>query len=136
MKWLFQSAYEECKAAIEYPDDAALLMAFTNKAMADVAGARHWARLLQLYEYLEPIEHSGHQEWRIVQPYPYYGYADSKQEIIKAVSPPRGWATHVNVVRVEAADVVRIICPASNHDELRARLPEVYRNVPLQCLEG
>jgi hypothetical protein len=136
LRWLFQAGYEQLEAAIEYPDDAALRMAFTNKAMAGVAGGPLWAHLLQLYEYLEPIERSDQQEWRIVHPHPYYGLADSKSEIIKSVSPPQGWAKHLNVVPVEPGDVVQIIYPAPIRDDLRDILPEPYRDVPFQCLDG
>jgi len=136
LSWLFRAGYEQVKAAIEFPDDAGLLMAFTNEPMARVVGAPLWAHLLQLYEYLEPIDHSDQQEWRIVHRYPYYGLADSKSDIIKAVSPPQGWASHFNVVRIESREVVRIVCPVSGLDELRGCLPHGYRDVPFECLDG
>jgi hypothetical protein len=134
--WLFQTAYAQLQAAIDYPDDAALRMAFTNKAMAGVVGGVLWAHLLQIYEYLEPIESSCQQEWRIVHPHPYCGYGQSKSEIIKVVSPPKGWAKDFNVLPVERGDVRRIVCPASSRDELRNCLPEPFREVPFEYLES
>ncbi len=136
LSWLFRAGYEQVKASIEFPDDAALAMGYTNKEMAFVNGAPLWANLLQIYEYLEPIEHSCHQEWRIVHPHPYYSLAESKSDVIKTVSPPLGWSQHLNVLRVEPDDCVRLICPASGRDELSAGLPHGYREAPLQCLEG
>ena len=133
-KRLFQAAYGQLEQNIDFPDDAALRMAFTNKQMAGVTGGILWAHLLQIYEYLEPIENAYQQEWRIVHPYPYYGYPQSKTDIIKAVSPPKGWAQHFNVVPLECEDVVRIICPKSCCDRLRKNLPKLYRDAPLECL--
>ncbi len=133
---IFQTGYARCDAGIDYPDDDGLRMAFTNKAMATVVGAPLWADLLQIYEYIEPIEHSVHREWRIVNPRPLYGLPTSKSEVIRNVSPPKGWAIHLNVVRVEPGDVLRIICPASSREHLEACLPSAYSAVPVQCFDS
>lgn len=133
---LFQAGYAQCDAGIDYPGDEGLRMAFTNKAMATVVGAPFWADLLQIYEYLEPVEHSVHQEWRIVNPNPLYGFPASMPDLIRNVSPPKSWAKHMNVVRVEPGDVLRIICPASSRAHVEECLPQAYSAVPVQCFDS
>lgn len=123
---LFQQAFEDLKSKIEArsPGDK---MAFTNKAMAVTYGGRMYSNLLQIYEYMEPIENSYQQEWRIVHPLPYYGYKKSKKEIIQDVSPPRGWGQYLNVLGVKPKDVVCLVCPAGEENRLRAILPDTYK---------
>lgn len=128
LSWLFQNAHEQLTARIRHPADTALQMAYTNKAMAGVVGGVMWANLLQMYEYLEPVENSYQAEWRIAHPYPLYGYGSTRDEVIKNVSPPEGWAKHVNVISVEPQDIERFICPAGAEAELRASLPNIYRD--------
>lgn len=135
LRRLFQCGYQQVTSAITYPDDGGLRMAYTNKFMARAVGAPVWESLLQLYEYLEPIEHSGQQEWRIVDPRPVYGLPESVPEVIAAVSPPRGWAQFTHVVRMKPADVLRFVCPACHQEELRASIPEEYRNAPICWVE-
>ncbi|HET7215940.1 MAG TPA: hypothetical protein VFL79_20285 [Terriglobia bacterium] len=134
LRRLFQVGHQQLTSAITYPGDGALRMAYTNKFMARCVGATVWESLLQLYEYLEPIEHAGQQEWRVVNRRPLYELPESAPEVIAAVSPPRGWAQFTHVVRVKPADVLRFVCPASRQKELRASIPEEYRGVPIHSV--
>src|SRR5260370_34562109 len=97
LHWLFTAGYEQLKAEIKYPSDAAAQMAFTNKTMAGVQGGALWSNLLTLYEYMEPADHAYQSEWRIVHTHPLYGYPSSKREIIQSVSPPTGWPQFFSV---------------------------------------
>ena len=126
-RWLFQRAYKDLTDKISFPDDAAWQMAFTNKEMAGVAGGLLYGNLLQIYEYMEPIEHSYQQEWRIVHPHPVYGYAKETQEVIENVSPPEGWAKFVHVIPLVYANVVGFVCPAGEEDVFRGALPAEYK---------
>ncbi len=129
---VFEEGYKDVSSKIRFPDDAAWQMAYTNKAIASaVAGSRVWAGLLQLYEYVEPIENSYQREWRIVHPDPYYGYAPTTAEIIKSISPPQGWAKVHNVAMVEPKDVVGFVCPRDEQDALKNSLPDEYGSKPL-----
>lgn len=127
---LFAIGYQDVTARIEHPDDAAWLMSFENKAMAGaVAGSALWAALLQLYEYMESAGNSAQREWRIVHPHPYYSLSDSKDEVIRQVSPPQGWAQSLNVVRVSRGDMEALVCPRSKYGSLQRALPDRFADV-------
>jgi hypothetical protein len=133
---VFAMGYRDATARIRYPDDAAWLMSFENKAMAGaVAGSALWAALLQLYEYMESAEHADQREWRIVHPYPYYSISASKDEAIRQVSPPQGWA-HLNVLRLLPRDVKKLVCPRSEYQSVRNALPDGFANVDVLQTEG
>ena len=134
---IFEEGYNDVASRIRFPDDAGWQMAYTNKAVAArVAGSRLWAALLQLYEYVEPLENMHHREWRIVHPDPCYSYPPTKAEIIKNVSPPQGWATVLNVVRVQRDDVLGFVCPKVEQHRLESVLPEAYQTKPVVTVEA
>ena len=136
LRFLFTRGYEQARSSIRSPDDDALNMAYTNKTVAGTLGAPLWANLLQVYEYIEPSENASHQEWRIVHPFPVYGYAESTQEIIRDVSPPKGWGQEISVLRIDTSQITRLICPASKLEELKSRLPAAYRGVQIYCFDS
>ncbi|MBI5588823.1 MAG: hypothetical protein HY889_10735, partial [Deltaproteobacteria bacterium] len=131
---LFRQAFEDLKSKIEDRSQGDK-MAFTNKAMSVAYGGRMYSNLLQIYEYMEPIENSYQQEWRIVHPHPYYGYEETKEKIIQAVSPPKGWAKHLNVEKIEPKDVVCFICPAGEENRVRAILPANYKGKSIKTYD-
>ena len=132
LRAIFEEGYNDVTSKIRFPDDAGWQMAYTNKAVAGaITGSRLWAGLLQLYEYVEPRENAYQREWRIVHPDPYYGYAKTKAEIIKNVSPPQGWATVLNVVTVRLEDVLGFVCPQEEQKHLRNTLPRIYNDKPV-----
>jgi hypothetical protein len=136
LRWLFMTGYEQLKAGIQYPDDAAAQMAFTNKAMAGLQGGLLWSNLLTLYEYMEPAGHSHQSEWRIVHPHFLYGYASSKQETIRRVSPPRNWAKHLNVLRPPDDAVIGFVCPLQHEQSFVRALPSSFSSKPMKMYEG
>lgn len=134
---LFAVGYRDLTSRIEYPDDAAWLMSFENKAMAGaVAASTLWVALLQLYEYIESADFAGEREWRIVHPHPHYSLTDSKDEIIRQISPPRGWAQFLNVVCVSRRDVEALVCPRREYGILRDSLPDGYEDVTVLQTDG
>ena len=126
---LFTVGYRDLRSRIKYPDDAGWLMSFENKAAAGaVAGAAIWATLLQLYEYMESADFSCECEWRIVHPDPYYSLSQSKNEVIRQVSPPQGWAQRLNVLPVSRRNVEGFVCPRNEYDRLLDSLPDGYQD--------
>ena len=134
--WLFTTGYEQLKAGIQYPSDAAAQMAFTNRAMAEVEGGFLWSKLLTLYEYLEPEKNAYQSEWRIVQPLPVYGYPSSTPEIIRAVSPPQNWAKFTRVLRAPDDAIIGFVCPHQHEEALIRALPASFSSKPIQLYEG
>ncbi|BBO18679.1 conserved hypothetical protein [Candidatus Brocadia pituitae] len=132
---IFKEGYNDVRSKIRFPDDAMWQMAYTNKAAAAITNSRLWIGLLQLYEYIEPIENAYQSEWRIIHPEPYYGYANTKAKIIKNVSPPQGWAKVLNVVTVQPEDVIGFVCPRGNQESLKSVLPKVYKTKPVVIVE-
>lgn len=127
LKSLFQYAYNDLIRNSQLREGEVSSMAFTNKARAAIAGGVLYSNLLQLYEYLEPIESSEQQEWRIVHPHPYYGYKDSKEENIKNISPPQGWAKLLNVLPIQQKEVLGFVCLESKKDFFVNALPSVFK---------
>jgi hypothetical protein len=133
--WLFTMGYEQMKARITIPEDAAAQMAFTNKAMAGAYGGLLWSNLLTLYEYMEPAQNAYQSEWRIVHPHPVYGYPPSKVEIIAGVSPPRNWAQFLSVLRAPDDAVVGFVCPRPHEQSLLRALPSSFSSKPIRLYE-
>lgn len=133
---LFAVGYQDLSERIRFPLDGFWRMAYHNKNVAaGVAGATLWARLLQLWEFLEPASSSQHREWRIVNPHPFYGLSHNKQEAIARVSPPQGWAKYTNVLPVTRQDVEALVCRSSDCDALGDALPEAYRDLKFVQVE-
>lgn len=135
LRWLFQYAYDDLVKRSLNREGEVSQMIFTNKGRAAVAGGMLYAKLLELYEYVEPIEHSYQQEWRIVHPMPLYGYKETKQEIISNVSPPKGWGKFVHVLTLTPNDVVGFVCPAKERKFLQRALNHRYREKRIYTFE-
>lgn len=132
MRDLFISAYQEVKRIVTvYPDDQARAMAYHNKSMALALGAIDYANLLQLYEYIEPIENQYQNEWRICNQDPNYGISQNISDAIADVSPPKGWAQFLNVKKIQPADVDHLICPQGQANNLRSQLSQEFRNLEI-----
>ena len=130
---IYEIAYRDLEARIEYPSDGAWLMSFENKAMAGaVAGASLWANLLTVWEYLEPESSSSQREWRIVNDGPDYSVFGPTSEIIEAVSPPQNWAKFTRVVPIKPSEVAALVCPVSMLKDFRERLPAEYKAHPVR----
>ena len=128
---LFQVAYNELKQKSLAREGEVTEMAYTNKVRAGIAGGYLYSNLLQLYEYMEPIKHLYQQEWRIVHPKPYYGYGETKADIIRNVSPPKGWAQFLNVLPVKPDDIIGFICPENEQDIFKKTIPPEFIRKPI-----
>ena len=112
-------------------------MAFENKVVAsEVASATLWANLLQFYEYMESSKFSSEREWRIVNPDPHYSLAGQRTEqTIQQASPPQGWATVMNTVRVKPADIKAFVCPYVELNAFRNALPPEFTDIQVVSTE-
>jgi hypothetical protein len=133
---LFKIGYQDLKERIRNRDNSTSDMPYTNKAMASIYRAKAWYNLLQLYEYLEPICNSYQQEWRLVQKEPLYGYKNTKEEIIKNISPPEGWANILNVLKFNPKDVKGFVCPCGEKNELFEVLPAGYKSHNIETFKA
>lgn len=136
LRWLFQFAYEDLVKKSMQREEEVSHMAFTNRVRAEIAGGRLYSKLLQLYEYMEPIENSYQHEWRIVHPMPLYGYKNTKQEIIENVSPPKGWAKHVHVLTLTTDDIVGFVCPLNELGAFQELLNSPFQEKPIYSIKA
>ena len=133
---LFKIGYQDLKERIRNRGNSTSDMPYTNKAMATIYRAKAWYNLLQLYEYLEPICNSYQQEWRLVQKEPLYGYKNTKEEIIKNISPPKGWANILNVLKFSSKDVKGFVCPYGEKNGLFDVLPTGYKSHNIETFKA
>ena len=127
-KILFTNAYSELSSKIRFPEDEGWRRAYLNKDFAGFIGGFNWSLLLQIYEYMEPIENSYQQEWRIIHPTG-IGFDDkSREKIITEVSPPKGWSKLISVLKVSNEDIVGFVCPQKDMKTLINKLHPGYQN--------
>lgn len=132
LRVLFEIGYSDVTRRIENPDDAGWLMAYENKnAAGAIAGSSLWAHLLQLWEYLEPASSATQREWRIVNPDPLYSLSENKSEAIAHVSPPQNWAKFTNVLPIQRAEVLALVCRTIDVERLRSQLPHGYESISI-----
>jgi len=134
LTYLFTQIYKKAKAEELYPNDKDQQMWETNAAMAGVAGAPLYGKLLKLYEYMEPAENSYEREWRIANQETYYSITTDLSKTIEDVSPPKGWANVMNVVKIEPGDIINISCKKENYGELTEKIPEKFRYVHIHTV--
>lgn len=128
---LFLAGAEDLTRKIPQPTDAAWLMSFENRAMAEmVTGAGVWARLLTIWEYLEPEDAASQREWRINSS-PDYTPAGTKMEAIAGVSLPENWSKFLRVLPVKPADIEAFICPTRERAAFLSQLPPEFKDHPL-----
>ncbi len=133
----FQVGYYDLKSRIRYPEDAMWDTCYTNKAAASsIAGAKLWASLLEIYEYMEVIRHSFQHEWRIVKQTPLYGYKDTTSEVIKNISPPTGWDKFERVLSLPPCDIAGFVCPEYDKEKLLSILPVEYKDHDIETYNG
>lgn len=123
----FALGYREAKRHVRYPGDGMWEMVYINRGVAGFSGAKRWASLLGIYQYMEPKEHAYQREWRIVKEEPLLGYKRTTKEIINNVSPPRGWDRFLRVLPLTSADVASFVCPKSDEQRFRSSLPQGFK---------
>jgi hypothetical protein len=133
LKRLLTSAVSSVRAEeIRFPDDSARRMAYHNKNMASVLGASEWAKLLDLFQYLAPLEDEWEREWRIVRGLPAYNIPQTGTEAVAKVSPPHGWTSVINVLNFPRSAVLYLVAPIGSEETLRAALPSEYQDIEIK----
>lgn len=121
--------YEEMAV---FPDDRFRLHAFHNAAAAGYIGASEYAKLLLAYRYTAPYSDRDENEWRIVNKHPNYSIPIDPHDAIKAVSPPLGWAIHLNTIKLPLTGVRYISVPPGEAMALRKLLGSEFSNIEIK----
>lgn len=131
LAFLFKQTYQKAEAEELYPDDLVRQQWMVSAPMAGVTGKPLYAALLNLYQFMEPAQHSVEREWRIVNPNPDWGISNSVEKTIKNVSPPQGWATVLHTVPIKPEDIVELVCRKKDAYGLLNLLEEEFKQVPI-----
>lgn len=123
--WLFQYGRQELERACPEPVTEAHL---TNRAVAALYD-QVYAKLLTLYEYMEPERNSSQVEWRIVNRLPYHHDLADWDRLLKELL---SYASKgIDTIKLTPSDVDFLVCPRRCVRQLRAALPEGFRDVPV-----
>jgi hypothetical protein len=109
-------------------------MALYNRHMAAIRGGPEWARVLRLYEYMQPDRDLADDEWRIVQGMPFHFNAsmDDRAALIQeALQVAKTWG--ITSVTVQPCDVSCLFSPAEKIGTLREGLPAGFRDVRIRA---
>jgi hypothetical protein len=115
-----------------YPDDAFRVWSFHNANVAAYLGAKEYAALILLYQYMAPSKDRWEKEWRIPMRRPFYSIPMTARDAVAAVSPPKGWAKHVNVLKPPTYAVCGLVCPHGTRTALLEYVPEDLRSLPIR----
>jgi hypothetical protein len=117
------------KVYAKHPNDSFRHMAYTNKRVAALLGARKWADFLTEFEYMEPRHNRFEMEWRYARPEPYYD--DRPFSVIRnAVNDDANFARYTIPLKIKRADVLRVHVPFADKDALHLALPE-YQGIEI-----
>ena len=106
-------------------------MAYHNAAAAALDGATVWAAFLLRFQYMGPRRDAWEQEWRIANPAPTYSIPKTPAEAVAKVSPPLGWAIHVNVLKIDRAGIAYLLAGPGGRAALLRELPAEFRDLPI-----
>jgi hypothetical protein len=127
--WLFRLGKQELDRATGHAPSP---MTLANKAMAFTKSSTLYARLLTLYEYMEPERNSGQVEWRVVNKIPqYHDTGKPKDELVRELLEASKIWKNFGSIQLSARDVHAFICPRGAKPELQKNLPDSYRDVPI-----
>jgi hypothetical protein len=129
LAWLFRLAKQELELVTAGKPGHMML---TNKAMAFTSKSTMYARLLTLYEYMEPERNSGQVEWRIVNKIPQYFNATSRSDLVRELLEIAKRWKDFGCVRITPNDVHAFICPREQRNNLQAQLPDEFRSIPIR----
>ena len=124
--WLFRLAVQQLERECPEPVSEAILI---NKVAAGIY-SQMYAKLLNIYEYMEPDRNSDQVEWRIVNAMPQYHDLSDRAKLISRLSHDAEQGAG-NSVRLIPDDVEMLVCPHSRISELRDAIPAEFRNVPI-----
>jgi hypothetical protein len=54
------------------------------------------------------------------------------QDAVAAVSPPKGWAKYINVLKPPANAICGLVCPRGARTALLEQVPEDFRSLPVK----
>lgn len=127
--WLFRLGRQELERSL---GTAPSPMTLENKALAFTKGSTLYARMLTLYEYMEPEMNSAQVEWRIVNKIPqYHDLGKSRGELVQELLEIAKTWKSIGTVTVTPNDVTAFMCPRDSRDALAAELPAEYQSVPI-----
>lgn len=131
LAWLFRLAKQEIDQRSKSQLNPLVL---ENKHMAGSDRANLYAQLLTLYEYLQPERSSAEVEWRVVNKFPEYHFADElpRDEMIRQrVATAKLWKGNFGCAKLSRDGVIRFVCPRSEKASFVAALPNDYRSSPV-----
>ncbi len=129
LAWLFRLAKQELERAT---DGAPSSETLTNKALAFTKGSTLYARLLTLYEYMEPERSSGQVEWRIVNKIPqHHDTGKERGELVRELLEIVKMWKNFGSIRLTPNDVHAFIGPRGAKAELESELPEEFKSIPV-----
>jgi hypothetical protein len=126
--WLFRLAKQELDRATNGDPGEMML---TNKALAFTAASTMYARLLTLYEYMEPERNSAQVEWRVANKVPQYHHGTPRAELVDELLRTAKLWKNFGSVRVEPNDICALICPRAKKKELTKLIPVEFGDVPV-----
>lgn len=127
--WLFRLAKQELDRVTGGKPST---MTLTNKAFAFMKPSTMYARLLTLYEYMEPERNSAQVEWRIVNKLPqHHDTTKSRGELVRDLLEAAKLWKSFGCVRVASDDVHAFICPRGAKADLKTALPDEFLAVPI-----
>jgi len=127
IKAFFDEAIEELDDIVnsQHPEDGFRQRAYTNKAVAELLGARKWADFLTHFEIMEPYENSYECEWRFSRPEPLYN-DDPVSQVVDNLNNDRGWSRHIYPLKFSGSDVLKVHVDRDCVEELESRLSDVH----------
>ena len=105
-------------------------MAYTNKVIAGLLGAKKYSHFLSIYELLEPAKNSWQNEFRYVQSEPIYNQGTTR-EFIKKISKP-GWSNILMTKKFNHSDVSHFVTQRKFVKTLKSSLPLEYQDKPVK----
>ncbi|ALQ54595.1 hypothetical protein PI2015_1287 [Pseudoalteromonas issachenkonii] len=132
IKAFFDEAIEELDGIVnsQYPEDGFRQMAYTNKIVAGLLGARKWAKFLTLFESMEPYENSYEREWRFSRPDPLYNN-DPIPKVVDNLNNDRGWSRHIYPLKFSDSDVLKVHVSRDCVKELQEMLNDMQSDLKI-----
>lgn len=127
-EWLFKLAKQEIDLRVENPKQQKIIL--ENKAVAGMFRAQIYAKLLTLYEYMEPERNSSQIEWRIVNKLPSYYSHLNKTELVREILSIAKNCKDCSAP-ITSNDIVMLVCPTDKICELRQSLPSEFYDIPI-----
>lgn len=123
--WLFRYGRQELERACPEKVSESHLVNREIAALYDQV----FAKLLTLYEYMEPERTSSQVEWRIVNPLPHYHDLSDRDRLMKEMLSYT--SKGIDTLKLGSSDVDFLVCPRHQVKQLRDVLPNGFQDVPI-----